>query len=699
MIHDPPNPAWLERLPLPAGVIRGGRFTYVNAALAELVGHTRESMTNLEFFVPVAEEDRQRVRERHVSRLCGAPVTDSYEFDIVRTDGVRRRVEISVAQVGPDTVFQLYDRTDAAEHEKMLLALARLGAAVQAEQTREGVLAKIEEGAAALGLLTMRVEPRDDAAVVVRALRAPEAVTESFARTVGVDFVGLERPWSAAMREAWRDGIAYVDDVPMNVGLFFGESGAVARDFARKSGYRRAVVLRIEEGGEPSQLLALTSTWLRHEDVPTLSLFGAQLTAALTAARAIADLSRGNDELAALNRLAASAATMTESAELFAGGSAALAEVTRCAAISFYLVRPLENVAVLAYQHGGTDEARQLYARVPLAGTRLGEVAREGRPRIVYSGGSAGPRPRGPLESTAYYAIISLPLIARREVLGVMNVAFFESDALESRVEFLQAAAAHFAAAIEACRLVDDLRRSYADLSRTQEQLVHRERLAALGEMAAAVAHEVRNPLGVIFNAVGSLRRLLAEGDGDAPTLVGIVAEEAARLNDIVGDLLDFAKPVKPELQRGCLSDVVRDAVRGVLASSGGRADVDLVIEEQVPPVPLDARLVRQAVLNIALNGLQSMGGAGTLTVRVSSVVLDSGAHARVEVVDAGPGIAAEVLPRVFEPFFTTRPKGTGLGLAVVKRIVDGHRGRVSVSSAPGKATSFMIDLPVEREA
>lgn len=698
MVPETPNPAWLEQLPLPAGVIRAGRFLYVNAALAELLGTTPEAMVNMEFFAPVAEEDRARVRARHISRLGGDPVTDSYEFDVVRIDGKRRRVEIWVNQVGRDTVFQLYDRTDAAEHEKKLLALARLGAAVQAEQTRDRVLAAIDAGASALGLVTMRVQPKDSG-LVITTFRTPDGVSASFDDAVKVDLIGLERPWSQPTLDAWADGIRYIDDLPMNAHAFFGDWGGAIRDFARRFGFGRAVFLRIDEGGAPAHLLVMMSAWLQPEDVPTLSLFGAQITAALTAARAIADLSKRNDELTALNRLATSAATLTESKELFEGGTAAITAVIDCAAISFYLLVPKEGVAVLAYQDGGPSAALEHYRRLPLASTRVGEVAREAKPRVFYPE-DYDPRTRGLLEGLGYRSAVVVPLIARGEVIGVMNIGFRERLPLDTRVvEFLQAAAAHFASTIEASRLVDDLRRSYADLSRAQEQLVHRERLAALGEMAAAVAHEVRNPLGVIFNAVGSLRKLSAGTGGDAPMLVAIVAEEAARLNDIVGDLLDFARPVKPELQRASLTEVVRDAIRTALATTEDCVEVELIADLEVPAVPLDARLVRQAVLNIALNAVQSMEGAGKLAIRISSVLLGGAAHARVEITDSGPGIAADVLPRVFEPFFTTRPKGTGLGLAVVKRIVEGHRGRVSVVSEPGKATAFVIDLPAERES
>lgn len=179
---DEPPTTWLERLPLAAGVVRDGRFSFVNAALAELVGYSREAMTNMPFLEPVAEEHRSLVRERHASRVRGVPVTDTYEFDIVRSDSSRRHIEIWVAQVGLDTVFQLRDRTAAAEHAKMLRALAHLGAAVQAEQTREHILGSVDAGCAALGLVAIRMEPRGEGTVITSYHR-PDGI-ESFEGTV-----------------------------------------------------------------------------------------------------------------------------------------------------------------------------------------------------------------------------------------------------------------------------------------------------------------------------------------------------------------------------------------------------------------------------------------------------------------------------------------------------------------------------------
>jgi signal transduction histidine kinase len=158
-----------------------------------------------------------------------------------------------------------------------------------------------------------------------------------------------------------------------------------------------------------------------------------------------------------------------------------------------------------------------------------------------------------------------------------------------------------------------------------------------------------------------------------------------------VGDLLDFARPSTPELHPERLERVVEDALAAALAQ---RPDGVVVAREHdplVPPVPMDARLVRQAVLNVAVNAVQAMPRGGRLTVRTRR----DGAAAILEVEDSGPGIPDEVRDRIFEPFFTTKASGTGLGLAVVKRIVEGHGGGVVVASRPGAGTVFALRFPL----
>jgi signal transduction histidine kinase len=228
-----------------------------------------------------------------------------------------------------------------------------------------------------------------------------------------------------------------------------------------------------------------------------------------------------------------------------------------------------------------------------------------------------------------------------------------------------------------------------ADLHREQEKNIRKSRLEALGELSAVIAHEVRNPLGVIFNALGSLRRLTGTG-GDARMLLDIVGEEADRLNRIVGDLLDFARHSPPLLAPDRLEQVVDEAVSVAVAQPPSGLEVVRKLGVPLPEVAIDAGQVRQAVLNLVVNAVQAMPGGGRLTVRT---FLD-GPSAVVEVEDTGPGIAEAVKARIFEPFFTTKATGTGLGLPVVKRIIEGHGGELILRTGPG-GTCFSLRFPV----
>ncbi|MBI2895305.1 MAG: hypothetical protein HYY06_17250 [Deltaproteobacteria bacterium] len=235
------------------------------------------------------------------------------------------------------------------------------------------------------------------------------------------------------------------------------------------------------------------------------------------------------------------------------------------------------------------------------------------------------------------------------------------------------------------------------------DELVRREQLAVLGELAAVVAHEVRNPLGTIFNAVALLRRYLRSrladgpGPGEGEKLLSLVFEEAERLDRIVTDLLDFARPPTLRLESASLREIAED----VLVAARMRPESEgIVLHLEAPSdlclVELDVRFVRQALLNLVINGMQAMPDGGALTVR-ARVAGSAGAApvlALLEVIDTGPGIPANARDRVFEPFFTTKASGTGLGLALVKRAVELHGGCVDLESGAG-GTTFSLRLPL----
>jgi signal transduction histidine kinase len=265
----------------------------------------------------------------------------------------------------------------------------------------------------------------------------------------------------------------------------------------------------------------------------------------------------------------------------------------------------------------------------------------------------------------------------------------------DAEIKRVVAGAQQIALAVLSARLYEDLRRSYAELARTQAELIERERLAALGELSASIAHEVRNPLGVIFNSIGSLRRLV-EPRGDVKLLLDILGEESERLNHMVGDLLDYSRPIQPALQPVALAPLFEEAVAAVRKSVQNNDGIDLrtSISPAVATVRADSRLLRQALVNLVTNAFQAMPRGGTLTISASEVVSDGGHLARISVRDTGTGIPRDDRERVFQAFFTTKPTGTGLGLAVVRRIAEGHGGRVQVAEID-QGAEFQLLLPL----
>lgn len=235
-----------------------------------------------------------------------------------------------------------------------------------------------------------------------------------------------------------------------------------------------------------------------------------------------------------------------------------------------------------------------------------------------------------------------------------------------------------------------DLEASASELARAHQELVRHERLAALGQLAATVAHEVRNPLAVVFNAVASLRKI-EPGAPEHGALLAIVQEEAERLRDIVSDLLEFARPRPVVFAQARLDHVVASAVDAAMSQvEAPPGDVVIDVGEDVPPLLCDELLVRQAVINLVTNALQAEGRRGAVRI----VVADSAASVLIRVEDDGRGVPPDLRERIFTPFFSTRPTGTGLGLAVVQRSAESHGGEVVVRPSPAGGATFELRLP-----
>jgi len=231
------------------------------------------------------------------------------------------------------------------------------------------------------------------------------------------------------------------------------------------------------------------------------------------------------------------------------------------------------------------------------------------------------------------------------------------------------------------------------ELRETQEQLIRSEKLAAIGQLASGVSHELRNPLGAIKNAVFYIRRRVARTE--LPTteprvleFLDIMDEEVNVANKVITDLLGFSRVAKPTVSPVNAAGVIEDALRHAPQPE----NIDLVknINENLPMVMVDADQIRQVFINIILNAQQAMSKDGRLDIHARS----KGEFVEVEFADTGCGIPESDIDKIFDPLFTTKAKGIGLGLSVCKSVLERHGGDIRVESKAGRGTTFTVSLP-----
>ncbi len=233
--------------------------------------------------------------------------------------------------------------------------------------------------------------------------------------------------------------------------------------------------------------------------------------------------------------------------------------------------------------------------------------------------------------------------------------------------------------------------RDLGEVRRLQEEVRRREKLAALGGLAAGVAHEIRNPLSSIKGVAKYFEGHFAAGS-EGRELAGVMAREVDRLNRVITELLDFARPSDVKLRPADLVELVERSLR-LIGPDATAHKVQLVIahDGELPKVAVDPDRFAQVLLNLCLNAVQAMDG-GLLSVRIVHEAARD--RVRIDVEDTGQGIPPESLGNIFNPYFTTKPSGTGLGLAIVQKLVEAHQGKIQVKSTPGQGSVFSIFLP-----
>jgi two-component system sensor histidine kinase HydH len=227
-----------------------------------------------------------------------------------------------------------------------------------------------------------------------------------------------------------------------------------------------------------------------------------------------------------------------------------------------------------------------------------------------------------------------------------------------------------------------------------EEQLYLAERLAALGEMVAGVSHEIKNPLGII-QSTSELLTGMPNADEKQKRLSSVITEESIRLNRIVTDFLEFARPHKLNLNECHIEEVIRKNITFLKPELEGKG---IVVYDKMNgrsfKLQADDDLLYRALMNIFINSMQAINNAGSITVNVDE---EKGGY-RIEIEDTGTGISKENMKKIFNPFFTTKDKGTGLGLPIVRKIIEGHQGTIDVESQEGSGTKVIIRLPKKQQ-
>ena len=306
------------------------------------------------------------------------------------------------------------------------------------------------------------------------------------------------------------------------------------------------------------------------------------------------------------------------------------------------------------------------------------------------------------------HSLVVIPLFTKEKALGAIAADHTEpgrrltQETLDSVMRFAQQAGL----AIQNASMYQELKnfsrqmeekiqKTTADLRKTESQLIRSEKLAALGQLAAGIAHEIRNPLTSINILIHSLRERLPSENSQQEDLK-VIEEEIHRMNEIVDQFLRFAKPASPLLEKTDVLSIFEETLQLL------RPQIEkqrIVVEKEfqaLPMIQMDPEQMKQAMLNLLLNAIQAMPEGGQLTMKGQNSKDGQWIHLSIE--DSGMGISPEDIDKLFDPFFSTKERGIGLGLSITHRIIDQHHGKIEVENAPEKGTIFTVWLPIHYE-
>ncbi len=243
-------------------------------------------------------------------------------------------------------------------------------------------------------------------------------------------------------------------------------------------------------------------------------------------------------------------------------------------------------------------------------------------------------------------------------------------------------------------RAAEQLTVANESLKEAQAEVRRAERLAALGQLTAGLAHELRNPMGTMKTSAELLARNVAKENDIAREMAGYIKEEVDRTNSLITRFLDFARPQHLKMEKNDLAAMLDQTIARLEREKPSNVSIYKNYSPDIPPVVFDAELIERVISNLVMNAAQASPSGGVVTVKTRV----AGDMVEIAVIDRGTGIDAKNLESIFNPFFTTKPEGVGLGLAICSKIVDEHGGQITVESTPGEGSVFHVFLPLHRQ-
>jgi signal transduction histidine kinase len=284
--------------------------------------------------------------------------------------------------------------------------------------------------------------------------------------------------------------------------------------------------------------------------------------------------------------------------------------------------------------------------------------------------------------------ILDIPVILREELVGLIRIYFKDpTEFSDEELNFVGAVAEQCACAIDKARMIEEQKSQYDQLA------LQTEKLSALGRMAAGIAHEINNPLAGILLFSTNMRKKVAE-EGPFTEGLEVIIRETQRCKGIIQDLLEFSRDREPKKALANINQVIEKALN-ILENEFRlhRIAVDRDLSKDLPDTFLDVNLMQQVFVNLFMNAVEAIQENGSITVR--SYADSKKKVEKIEIRDTGSGIPPENVAKIFEPFFSTKSNGTGLGLAVSYGILQKHDGKFHVSSQPGQGTRFTLEIPI----